>query len=43
MHHTQIWILVKKIMTYEDVTSSPEPNLGFLSIVTPQLFFIIRG
>ena len=23
MHHTQIWILVKKIMTYEDVTLLP--------------------
>lgn len=36
------WLVIEK----EDVTpliSSPEPNLGFLSIVTPQLFFIIRG
>jgi hypothetical protein len=29
MHHTQIWILVKKIMTYEDVTLLPAVVLGW--------------
>jgi hypothetical protein len=29
MHHTQIWILVKKIMTYEDVTPSLPVVLGW--------------
>jgi hypothetical protein len=38
MHHTQIWILVEKIMTYEDVTPLDYPLIsGSLALVSLNL------
>jgi penicillin-binding protein 1C len=39
MDHTPIWILVKKIMTYEDVTPYPIPTYPY---PLQKLFFISR-